>query len=131
MVVDLVKGASMGKKRKFRAVCLSDSVATLTALANDVSYDAVFEEPLKVLAEKDDVLIAISGSGNSKNVVRAIEYANGAGIKTIGLTTAAGGRLKDIAQLAITVPADHMGRLEDSFFAVTHILVYAAMDGKL
>ena len=74
--------------------------------------------------------MAISGSGNSNNVVRAVEYANEAGIRTIGVTTSTGGRLKDVAQLTLSVPSDHMGRLEDCFFVITHILCYACMAGR-
>ena len=127
MAVDMVKGASMASGTRYRMIALTDSIATITAYANDVNYDAVFVEPLKNFAARGDVLIAISGSGNSANVLRAVEYANAAGLKTIGLTTATGGRLKDLAQLPILVPTDHMGRLEDAFFLVTHVLCYACM----
>ncbi|MEP0844311.1 MAG: SIS domain-containing protein [Phycisphaerae bacterium] len=129
MVVDMVKGASYQKKtRPFRMMCLSDSVSTLTAYANDVSYESVFVEQLRNWAGKDDVLIAISGSGNSPNVLRAVEYANGAGCTTIGLTTARGGRLKDLVALPLLVPSAHMGRLEDAFFVMTHVMCYAFME---
>jgi D-sedoheptulose 7-phosphate isomerase len=127
MVVDMVKGASMASGRRFKALALTDSAVTITAYANDVSYDSIFVEPLKVHGEPGDVLIAISGSGNSANVLRAVDYANAAGIKTIGLTTSTGGRLRAIAQLPLLVPSDHMGRLEDSFFIVTHIICYSLM----
>ena len=75
-----------------------------------------------------DVLIGISGSGNSENVLRAVEYANGIGCKTIGLTTSTGGRLKDLAQRPLAIPSDHMGRLEDAFFILTHIMCYAFIE---
>ena len=129
MVVDLVKGASYQKKaRPFRMVGLTDSIATITAYANDVSYECVFAEQLRNWAQKGDVLIAISGSGNSPNILRAVEYANGVGCSTIGLTTGLSGMLKDLATLPLLVPSNHMGRLEDSFFIMTHILCYAFME---
>ena len=105
MVVDMVKGASTGRTPRFKMIGLTDSVATITAYANDVSYESVFVEPLRNFAQPGDVLIAISGSGNSPNVLRAVEYANSAGVQTIGLTTSQGGKLKDLAQLPLLVPS--------------------------
>ncbi|HSK08687.1 MAG TPA: SIS domain-containing protein [Vicinamibacterales bacterium] len=128
MVVDLVKGASYGRDKRFKVIPLTDSVATITAYANDVEYECVFVEPLRNFARDGDVLLAISGSGNSPNVLRAVEYANSVGCRTIGLTRSAGGALKDLAQLTLGVPNTHMGRLEDSFFILTHVLMYAFMD---
>jgi D-sedoheptulose 7-phosphate isomerase len=128
MVVDLVKGASWGRPKRFKMIGLTDPAGTIMAYANDVSYDVVFEEQLKNFAVAGDVLIAISGSGNSPNVLKAVQYANRIGCRTIGLTTAAGGQLRTLAQLPLLVPSKHMGRLEDSFFAVTHILCYAFIE---
>jgi D-sedoheptulose 7-phosphate isomerase len=128
MVVDIVKGASYGRPKRFKMLGLTDTPGTIMAYANDVSYDVVFEEQLKNFAVAGDVLIAISGSGNSPNVLRAVEYANRIGCRTIGLTTDAGGQLRTLAKLPILVPSKHMGRLEDSFFAITHILCYAFIE---
>jgi len=129
MVADVVKGGSYGKKtRPFRMMSLADSIATVTAYANDVSYEAVFVEQLRNWAQSGDVLIAVSGSGNSPNVLRAVEYANGVGCVTIGMTTGRGGRLKDLASLPLLVPSTHMGRLEDAFVVMTHILCYAFIE---
>ena len=127
MVVDLVKGASYGHPKRFKVIALTD-LGTITAYANDVSYECVFVEPLRNFAREGDVLLAISGSGNSPNVLRAVEYANGIGCRTIGLTSSTGGTLKDLARLTLGVPNTHMGRLEDCFFILTHILMYAFMD---
>lgn len=129
MVVDIVKGASLGREKRMKMIGLTDSVATITALANDVDYESVFVEPLRNFAVEGDVLIAISGSGNSANVLRAVEYANGAGVTSVGLTTSMGGKLKDLAAIPILVPTDHMGHLEDAFFVITHVFVYALMEG--
>ena len=128
LVVDLVKGASYERDNKFRAISLSDSIPTITAYANDVSYDSVFVEPLKNFAEPDDVLIAISGSGNSQNILSTVAYANENQMHTIGLTTSLGGKLREIAQTVVGVPDDHMGRLEDCFYTITHIFAYAFID---
>jgi len=128
LVTDIVKGASYGHKSRFRMIGLTDSVGIITAYANDVDYDCVFAEQLRNFAQNGDVLLAISGSGNSRNVLRAVEYANGIGCRTIGLTKADGGRLKDLAQLTLGVPNHHMGRLEDCFFVMTHVIAYAFME---
>jgi D-sedoheptulose 7-phosphate isomerase len=128
LVVDLVKGASYGRPSKFKAMCLSDNVATVTAYVNDVGGDAIFVEQLKNFAQADDVVIAISGSGNSPNVLAAVEYAKGAGCRTIGLTRAEGGALGQLVGLSLAVPSDHMGRLEDGFMVIAHILAYAFME---
>jgi D-sedoheptulose 7-phosphate isomerase len=128
MVVDIVKGASFKKKARFKMIGLTDSMATLSAYANDEGYETVFVEPLKNFAVKGDLLFAISGSGNSPNVLRAVEYANSVGCKTIGLTTGEGGKLKDLVNLPLVVPSKHMGRLEDCFFIMTHVLCYAFME---
>ncbi|GMQ80512.1 MAG: SIS domain-containing protein [Planctomycetia bacterium] len=131
MVVDIVKGASYGKKtRRFKMIGLTDSVATITAYANDVDYESVFVEQLRNWAEEGDVLIAISGSGNSANVLQAVEFANSVGAATIGCTTAEGGRLKELATIPLLVPSRHMGHLEDCFFLITHILCYAFMEDR-
>jgi D-sedoheptulose 7-phosphate isomerase len=128
MVCDIVKGGSYQHPQRMKMICLSDNIGTVLAYANDVSYESVFVEQLKNFAVKDDVLIGISGSGNSPNVLRAIEYANHIGCRTIGLTTGKGGKLKDVAQLPLLVPSNHMGRLEDAFFAITHVLCYAFIE---
>jgi D-sedoheptulose 7-phosphate isomerase len=130
MVVDIVKGASLRKKARFKMIGLTDSIATITAYANDEGYETVFLEPLKNFAEDGDLLIGISGSGNSENVLRAVGYANEVGCKTIGITSGEGGKLKDLVKLPLVVPSRHMGRLEDCFFILTHILCYVFMEAE-
>jgi DNA-binding MurR/RpiR family transcriptional regulator len=99
--------------RTFHIMALTDQLPTITAYANDVGYDVVFVEQLKNFAEPGDLFMAISGSGNSPNVVRAIEYANSIGCRTIALTGRDGRQLGPKAQLNIRVPVEHMGRIED------------------
>ena len=127
-VTDMVKGASFGKEKRFRIHALTDSLATLTAYSNDVSYDAVFVEQLKNFAQPGDILLAISGSGNSPNVLRAVEYANSIGCKTIGLTGRDGGKLAGASQLNIQVAHPHMGRIEDAHLIVCHMICYRFME---
>ena len=128
MVVDIVKGGSYGKDKRIKMLGLTDSIATITAYSNDVSYDCVFVEQLKNWAQPGDVLIAISGSGNSQNIVEAVEFANNAGVTTIGCTTGQGGKLKDLAKIPLLVPSNHMGHLEDCFFVMTHVICYAFIE---
>ncbi len=127
-VCDIVKGASFQREKRFRIMALTDNLATITAYSNDVSYDIVFLEQLKNFAQPGDLVMAISGSGNSPNVVKAIEYANQAGCKTIGLTGRDGGKLGKAAQLNIQVPVPHMGRIEDAHMIVCHMIGYYFMD---
>jgi len=125
---DMLKGASYNRASRFRILALTDSLPTLTAYANDVSYDAVFVEQLKNFAQPGDLVLAVSGSGNSPNVLRAIEFANSMGCRTIALTGRDGGKLGPLAQLGIQVPIPHMGRIEDSHLIVLHMICYYFMD---
>jgi D-sedoheptulose 7-phosphate isomerase len=127
-VCDVVKGASYLREQRFRIMALTDSLATLTAYSNDVSYECVFAEQLKNFAQPDDVVMAISGSGNSPNVLRAVEYANSVGCKTIALTGRDGGKLGSLANLNIQVPVQHMGRIEDAHLIICHMIAYQLME---
>jgi D-sedoheptulose 7-phosphate isomerase len=125
---DIVKGASYNRPSRFRIMSLTDSLPTLTAYSNDVNYDCVFAEQLKNFAEPNDLLMAISGSGNSPNVLQAVEYANSIGCKTIALTGRDGGKLGPLANLNIQVPVPHMGRIEDAHMIICHMIAYHFMD---
>ncbi len=125
---DMIKGASFQRDSRFRIMALTDSMPTITAYSNDVSYDCIFAEQLRNFAGPGDVVIAISGSGNSPNVVHAVEYANSIGCRTIGLTGRDGGKLGAAAQLQIHVDAPHMGRIEDAHLIVCHMICYSFMD---
>ena len=127
---DMVKGASYGRDARFRIMALTDSLPTISAYANDVSFDAVFVEQLKNFAQPGDVLLGISGSGNSPNVLRAMEYANSIGCKTIGLTGRDGGKLAPMVGLNIQVPVPHMGRIEDGHMIIIHMIGYYFMEEK-
>jgi D-sedoheptulose 7-phosphate isomerase len=125
---DIVKGASYNRDTRFRIVALVDSLATLTAYSNDVGYEHIFVEQLKNFAQAGDLVMCISGSGNSPNVVRAMEYANSIGCRTIALTGRDGGKLGPLAQLNIQVAVPHMGRIEDAHMVVCHMIAYHFMD---
>jgi len=129
-VCDLLKGASYDRAARFRIMALNDSLPTLTAYSNDVGYECVFLEQLKNFAQAGDLVVAISGSGNSPNVVRAVEYANATGCRTLALTGRDGGRLGPIAQLSINVPVPHMGRIEDAHMIVCHMIGYYFMEAE-
>lgn len=127
-VCDMVKGASFQRAERFRIMALTDSLPTLTAYSNDVDYGCVFVEQLKNFAQSGDVLIAISGSGNSPNVVRAVEYANSIGCHTIAMTGRDGGKLGPLAEVNIQAVEPHMGRIEDVHMIVAHMIAYYFMD---
>jgi D-sedoheptulose 7-phosphate isomerase len=125
---DIVKGASYKQDKRFRIMALTDSLPTLTAYSNDVSYESVFVEQLKNFAQAGDVVMGISSSGNSPNVVRAVEYGNSIGCRTIGLSGRDGGKLAPIAQLSIHVDDPHTGRIEDAHMIVCHMIGYYFME---
>ncbi len=125
---DLVKGASFGRDARFRVMALTDSLSTITAYSNDVSYECVFVEQLKNFAEPGDVVVAISSSGESPNVLRAVEHANAIGCRTIALTGRTGGRLAPLAQLNIQVAHSHTGRIEDLHMVIAHMIGYYFME---
>ena len=92
-VCDFNKGICEKLDKKFNLICLSDNTPIVTAIANDISYDDVFYFQLKNKLKPDDLILAISGSGNSKNVIKAVEYAKDVGTKIVGLTGYSGGKL--------------------------------------
>jgi len=119
---DLGKGTAVEGKPRLRVISLADNLSLLTAWANDVSYEAIFAEQLKNLMRPGDLLIAISASGNSPNVLRATEYAHQLGCKVIGLTGFGGGRLAKSADIAIVVESDRYGPVEDVHLVLDHIM---------
>ena len=119
MANDLGKGASYGRQRRFRVIALTDNIPWMTALANDVSYAAVFSEQLRNLGSSGDLLIAISGSGNSMNVINAVEVARELGMGTIGWTGFDGGKLASIVD---------QPRVEDVHTILMHLVCYYFME---
>ena len=120
---DFNQGLSQHLERKFHFVCLNDNMATIMAVANDIGYEAVFEFQLRGRVTKNDLVIGISGSGNSPNVLRAIELAKSAGARTAGLTGYDGGKLRQIADLSVHVPAMSMQIAEDIHMVLDHLIM--------
>ena len=122
---DFNKGASYGydDKKRFKFICLNDNIATMMAYSNDVSYEDIFVEQLKNFLQPDDVVIGISGSGNSKNVLKAIEYANSQGAVTVGLTGYSGGVLKEISKYSVNANIDDMQISEDIHMMLCHMIM--------
>lgn len=119
---DLNKGLSAGGAKRFRAICLSDNVPSVTAWANDSDYADIFKEQMENFLEPGDVAFAISASGNSENVIRAVEFAAGRGAVTVGLCGMGGGRLKDAVSCALVVGSGVMEQVEDVHSCVCHML---------
>ena len=120
---DFNKGLSENLDQPFRFICLNDNVATIMAIANDICYEAVFEFQLRGKLTKDDIVIGISGSGNSPNVLNAIRFANNVGATTIGLTGYDGGKLVDMVDLSLHVPVMSMQIVEDIHMVFDHLIM--------
>jgi D-sedoheptulose 7-phosphate isomerase len=127
---DLGKGASDALGRRFRVLSLTDNVSWLTALGNDYSYEETFVRQLQNYARPGDVLLALSVSGNSPNVVKAMQWAKDNGIHTLALVGAKRGRMADLAEQVIAVNDTHYGRVEDVQMNVCHMLCYAFMENR-
>lgn len=123
MAADLAKNTIGPNMRRFHVVSLNDNTATLTALANDLGYENVFSEQLKNLIRAGDVLIAISASGKSPNVVNAVRYAQERSAEVAAVLGFDGGTAAVLADLAIVVPSDHYGIIEDVHLVINHIIV--------
>ncbi|MCO4748602.1 MAG: SIS domain-containing protein [Schleiferiaceae bacterium] len=119
---DFIKGASYGLDQRFKMICLNDNLPSMMAIANDIGWDDIFVEPLKNYVEPGDVVIGISGSGNSSNVLKAIAHAQSVGAVTIGMTGFSGGKLKSMVDISIHSPADDMEVAEDVHMAVFNMV---------
>lgn len=122
MVCDLLKGCSYKKEKKIKIICLNDNIPTLTAYSNDVDYSDAFLEQLKNFLNPDDLVIGISGSGNSINILKAFEYSNNKGAITFGITGFDGGKLKNISRFSVNANVNNMQISEDIHLIVLHIL---------
>ncbi|WP_370806218.1 D-sedoheptulose-7-phosphate isomerase [Eubacterium ventriosum] len=129
---DFNKGVSEHIDKKFRFLCLNDNVATVMAVANDVGYEEVFRFQLQGKIKEGDILMAISGSGNSPNVINAVEYGKKQGCKVVGLTGYSGGRLKELSDISLHVPINSMQITEDVHMIFNHLMMsvfYKSMCG--
>lgn len=119
---DFLKGASYGLDQRFKMICLNDNIPSMMAIANDIGWDDIFVEPLKNFLQPGDVVIGISGSGNSKNVLKAVDYAKSKGATVIGMTGFKGGKLREAADISIHSDAMDMEVAEDVHMAVFNMV---------
>ena len=120
---DFNKGISEHTQKKFRFQCLNDNIATLMAVANDIGFEEVFRFQLMGKLKPEDIVIAISGSGNSENVIRAVEYAKEQDCKVIGLTGYTGGKLRELSDISLHVPVNSMQITEDLHMVLDHLMM--------
>jgi len=130
---DFNKGISEYIEKKFKFLCLNDNVPTVMAIANDIGFEEIFRFQLKNKLKKDDIILAISGSGNSKNVLNAVEYAKSCGNKIIGMTGYSGGKLIELSDVSLNAPVMSMQVTEDIHMIYDHLIMsifYKTMCGK-
>lgn len=136
MVCDFNKGTCYDLDKKFKFVCLNDNIPVMMALANDTSFEDVFYYQLLDRIQKNDYVLAISGSGNSHNIIKAVTYAKGLGCKIIGMTGYDGGKLAKLSDYQLHVSADDMQITEDLHMGFDHMIMQifwkylAAKNGK-
>ena len=130
---DFNKGISEYIEKKFKFLCLNDNVPTVMAIANDIGFEEIFRFQLKNKLKKHDIILAISGSGNSKNVLNAVEYAKSCGNKIIGMTGYNGGKLLELSDVSLNAPVMSMQVTEDIHMIYAHLIMsifYKTMCGK-
>ncbi|HEX5220034.1 MAG TPA: SIS domain-containing protein [Verrucomicrobiae bacterium] len=127
-VTDLGKGASDIVGKRFHCFSLNDNVAWLTALGNDYAYEDVFARQLMNYARPGDIVLTMSVSGNSPNLVKAVEWASQHGIETIALVGGKRGKLAQLADEVIAIDSQHYGHVEDAHMAICHMLCYAFIE---
>jgi len=127
---DLGKGTANGSGKRFHVLALTDNVPLMTAWANDARYEDIFAEQLINFVRPEDVAFAISGSGRSPNVLKALKVAREAGAFTVGLTGFEGGDMKSLCDLCLVIPSDNMQIIEDLHLSVTHA-VFTALRAKI
>jgi len=125
---DLVKGVSYGLDKRFRCMCLNDNIPVVMSIANDIAYEDIFVEQLKNFVNADDVVIGLSGSGNSANVVKALEYGKKAGAKTVAVCGYDGGKIKPLVDLAVHANINDMQVAEDAHVVVLHCVMRILCD---
>ena len=121
-VTDFNKVVCQNLQNKFKCICLNDNIPSLLAISNDISYDQVFKYQLQNYLTPGDLVIGISGSGNSKNVIEGIKYANSLGTETIGIVGFDGGILKKLARHSIHIPVNQMQYVEDAHLILNHLM---------
>ena len=120
---DFNKGLSLGREKRFKFIALNDNLPTILSLANDVSYESIFVEQLKNFMQRGDIILAISGSGNSANVINGVTWAKENGGIIIGLTGYSGGKLFGLSDIHLHVPIDNMQIVEDLHMVFDHLMM--------
>ena len=127
-ITDLGKGSSDAIGRRFRCLSLNDNVAWMTAIGNDYAYEDVFVRQLENYGRTGDVVIGVSVSGNSPNLVKALQWGKEHGLETVALVGAKRGRMAEIARHVVVIDDTHYGRVEDAQMGILHMLCYAFME---
>jgi len=127
-ITDLGKGASDKLAKRFRCLSLNDNISWITALGNDYSYEDVYLRQLQNFARPGDIVMTLSVSGNSPNLVKAIDWAVDNGLYTVALVGAKRGRLAEIAEKVLVIDSEHYGRVEDAQMGICHMICYAFME---
>ena len=130
-ITDLGKGASDKLGSRFRCLSLNDNISWITALGNDYSYDDVFVRQLQNFARPGDIVMTLSVSGNSPNLVKAIDWGVNNGMFTIALVGAKRGKLAQLAQKVVVINSEHYGRVEDAHMGICHMICYAFMENPV
>jgi D-sedoheptulose 7-phosphate isomerase len=130
IVNDLIKNCRMVGAPDFRILSLNENTATMTAYGNDYGYDTIFEGQLRSYASPGDVVIAMSTSGNSPNVIKALQAAKEMGLTTIGFTGRMGGKMKDMVDVCVHAPSNWTGIIEDVAIILGHIFTVIFMENN-
>ncbi|GAB3341292.1 SIS domain-containing protein [Larkinella ripae] len=130
-ITDLGKGASDKLGKRFRCLSLNDNTAWITALGNDYSYDDVFAGQLQNYAQPGDLVLTMSVSGNSPNLVKAVQWASDHGLTSVALVGGKRGKLAELANEVIVIDSEHYGRVEDAHMTICHMLCYAFMENSI
>lgn len=122
---DLAKGtrSRLEQEKRIKALSLTDNLPFVTALGNDDGYDTIFEQQLRTFASSGDILVCISGSGNSPNIIKAVEWANKNGLETVGITGFNGGKLKTLNKHSVHVPLNDMCTAESVHSIIFHYVI--------
>lgn len=121
-VCDLNKGIHQGQTKRMRCICLNDNMPSILAYANDLSFDEIFVEQLENFLEKEDVVIVLSSSGNSPNILKAIKFANQKSAHTIAFTGFKGGQAAVLAEVSLVIQAHDVQKIEDIHLILTHMI---------
>lgn len=123
-VCDFNKGTCYELDKRFNFICLNDNIPIMMAVSNDIGFENIFQYQLENKVRKDDLVIAISGSGNSKNVIKAVEYAKKIGTKIVGITGYSGGKLFELSDYHMHAPIDDMQITEDIHMGFDHMMMH-------